>query len=594
MSMDLNGNGNGDVGGEMGAATGVAINGDKDVAEARRAARELFADKLAAGWQPRALDTYRAADGAVLFHRVRFDAPPGSDAEKFIRPIHHDGSGWRVGEPPVPPQGKALFRLPQLLQAHPLQPVYVVEGEKAARAPLRLGLVVTTSGGASSAASADWSPLRGRRVRIWPDHDGAGARYGEEVGALTKVYAASVQMLDLGVLRLPQKGDAHDWERANPGAVVADVEVLPWRPWQPGGVKPPPPDMSIPRLRTICAADIVPQPVRWLWPGRIAIGKLTVIAGDPGLGKSMLSVRLATHVSRGTPWPVDGAPCLLGSVLIVSSEDEGEDTIRPRLDAAGADSSRVEILETVDVPHQGERSLSLQRHMQSVAVFLEEHPDVRLVCLDPICSFLGEVDSHKNADVRALLQPLGKLASKYRVAIVAIAHLNKSGAGGSPAIYRVSGSMAFVAAARAAFMVTKDKADPSRRLVVPIKNNLGPDTGGVAYRIGVGDNGVFRVDWDDQPVTLSADEALSQVNDSEGEADAMDAAGWLRELLSAGSLPVRQIQAEAQNIGIPWRKVQRALKPAGGETVREGFGRDASYIWRLRTALNGANVSRLQ
>jgi len=555
----------------------------------------LFADKLAAGWVPRGLDTYRAADGAVLFHRVRFDAPPGSAAEKFIRPIHNDGACWRIGEPPAPPQGKALFMLPELLRADPLEWVYVVEGEKAARALLKLGLVVTTSGGATSAGGADWSPLRGRRVRIWPDHDAAGARYAGEVAELAAVYEAEVEMLDLSLLKLPEKGDAHEWRLDNPGAGVPDVEILPWRICRLGQMLPAPePDPSIPRLRTICAADIVPRPVRWLWPGRIAIGKLTLIVGDPGLGKSMLGVRLAAHVSNGTPWPVDGAPCPRGSVLIVSSEDEQDDTIRPRLGAAGADVSRVEILETVVEPDGGDAQLCLQRHLHSLSIFLDAHPDVRLVCLDPIGSFLGAVDSHKNADVRALLQPLGKLASKYRVAIMAVAHLNKGGAGAIPAMYRVSGSLAFVAAARAAFLVTKDKADPERRLVLPVKNNLGPDSGGVAYRIVLDENGIGRVEWEDQAVTTSADEALSQVATRESESDSMDAVGWLRELLGSGAMPARQVEAEAKNIGIPWRKVQRAMKRAGVDSVREGFGRDSVYVWRLSKPLLAACASRLQ
>ena len=553
-------------------------NVDGELVEARRAAQELFAEQFKAGWLPKGIDTYRAADGTVLFHRVRFDAPPGSTAQKFIRPIHHDGTRWRVGEPAAPPQGKALYLLPELLKASAAQPVYVVEGEKAARALQRLGLVVTTSGGATSAPGADWSPLRGRRVRIWPDHDAPGQRYATEVADLARLVASSVEILDLTALRLPDKGDAYDWRVANPGASAADVEALPWRP----AVTPTQLAAAarIPRLRTICAADIVPEPVRWLWPGRIAIGNLTLIAGDPGLGKSTLTVRLAAHVTRGTPWPVDGAPCPLASVLMVSAEDNYATTIRPRLDAAGADNSRVEIFDAVEVPDDGDHTLCLQTHQKSIALFLDEHPDVRLIIIDPISSFLGQVDSHKNTDVRGLLHPLGQLASKYRVAIVAVSHLNKGGVGAGSALYRVSGSLAFVAAARASFLVTKDKADPDRRLVLPAKNNLGPDSGGVAYRITLDSNEISRVEWEEQAVTLSADQALSPGSGDDGEFH--DVSTWIREMLSGGPLPARQMQLEAENLGIHWRKAQRAMKAAGVESVREGFGRDARYIWRFK------------
>ncbi|MDB5973469.1 MAG: hypothetical protein JWR07_229 [Nevskia sp.] len=337
------------------------------------------------------------------------------------------------------------------------------------------------------------------------------------------------------------------------------------------------------RLVTVCAQDVKPEPIRWLWPGRIALGKLTLIAGDPGLGKSMLTACMAAHVTCGLAWPVDGSECPRGSVLLVSGEDDPGDTIRPRLDAAGADAGRVHILKSVRVPGEASRMLSLQHDLEAIGLFLEEHPDVRLVTIDPLTAYLGATDSHKNSDVRALLQPLGELAAHYRVAIIAVSHLNKGGdGGGGSALYRVSGSLAFVAAARASFVVTKDKVNPERRLLLPSKNNLGPDASGLAYRIGLADNGAPRVEWEETAVVLSADDALSIVTEDEGYIDTAD---WLRQLLAAGPMPARQVQTEAKHIGIPWRTVQRALKKSGAESVREGFGVDARYVWRLKRRL---------
>ncbi len=495
-----------------------------------------------------------------------------------------------MGEPPAPPGGKPLYRLPEVLRGDPSRPVYVVEGEKAADALHRLGLLVTTSGGAGSAAAADWSPLRERKLRIWPDFDPPGARYGADVAALATIHAASVELLDVAALKLPEKGDAWDWRAANPGATAQDVEALPWRRWQPQGASPqagpaanapsPVPARSR-RLHTVCAVDVEPEAVRWLWPGHIAIGKLTLIAGDPGLGKSMLTADLAARVTRGRPWPVYNEPCPQGGVLLISGEDDPGDTIRPRLDAAEADPSRVHILKCVKETGEPDSMLCLQRDLEALDAFLEEHPDVRLVSIDPLTAYLGETDSHKNSDVRALLQPLSELAARHRVALVAVSHLNKGAGGGASALYRVSGSLAFVAAARASFIVTKDQNDPARRLVLPSKNNLSQDTSGLAYRIGLGLNGAPRVEWEPEAVTMSADQALGP-GQEEGAAE--DVGTWLRELLSGGAMTFKQVEAEASSVGIPLRKLQRAAKRAGVESVREGFGRDSRFYWRIKGA----------
>jgi hypothetical protein len=184
--------------------------------------------------------------------------------------------------------------------------------------------------------------------------------------------------------------------------------------------------------------------------------------------------------------------------------------------------------------------------------------------------------------VRALLQPLGDLASKHRVAIVAVSHLNKGASGGS-ALHRVSGSMAFVAAARASFLITKDRDDPLRRLVLPSKNNLAQDSSGMAYRIGLGINGAPRVEWETEAVRISADEALGPMGgDDDGGGE--DVGSWLRELLAEGPMSTKQVEAEASRLGLGWRKVRRAVRRAGVESVREGFGRDARYIWRIKAA----------
>lgn len=160
----------------------------------------------------------------------------------------------------------------------------------------------------------------------------------------------------------------------------------------------------------------------------------------------------------------------------------------------GADVSRIHILDAVrhidrEAGETDERVPTLA-DTAALGEAISSTGDTRLIVVDPISAYLGQVDSHKNADLRALLAPLAKLAAAYGVAVVAVSHLNKST---SSAIYRTMGSLAFTAAARAVWCVAKDKDDNRRRLLIPVKNNIACDTGGLAYRIA-GEQP--RVEWE--------------------------------------------------------------------------------------------------
>lgn len=338
----------------------------------------------------------------------------------------------------------------------------------------------------------------------------------------------------------------------------------------------------------ITLATVNPQPIQWLWKPHFALGKLSVLAGHPGLGKSLVTMDLAAHVSTGRKW-VDGSPCPRGCVVLVSGEDDPGDTLRPRLDAAGADVSRVHYLRAVH-DAEGERGFTLA-HVPHLAALLARLMDCRLIVIDPVSAYLAGTDSHKNADVRALLAPLAQMAGDFGVAIICVSHLNK---GQGDAIGRVTGSLAFVAAARSAYAVARDKEDPKRRLLLPIKNNLGADVSGVSYRIAEtvveGLGGVPYVTWDVDPVTVSADEALAPA--SGGESTVADATEFLTELLRDGPVPVKEIKTEASAAGITWRTIERAKSDMeiiaerhNGQRRGEGY-----WAWRFKSAsTNTAN-----
>ena len=191
-----------------------------------------------------------------------------------------------------------------------------------------------------------------------------------------------------------------------------------------------------------------------------------MLAGHPGLGKSQLALAIVSIVTTGGRFPVNGARAECGSAVILSAEDDAEDTIRPRLDAVGADLARCRVVGAVhdrdDTGRDHMRGFSVVDDMPRLATALAEIGDAVLVIVDPITAYLGATDSHRNAEVRSALTPLTHLAAEHRVAVLAISHLRKSLEG--EAIPRVSGSLAFVAAARAAYVVTRDPANENRRL----------------------------------------------------------------------------------------------------------------------------------
>lgn len=325
-------------------------------------------------------------------------------------------------------------------------------------------------------------------------------------------------------------------------------------------------------------ADIQAEPVRWLWPGRIALGKLTLVAGDPGFGKSLLTVDLAARVSRGSMWPDQPTSVPLGDTLFLSVEDDPADTIRPRLDAAGADCSRVHILRSVIDEDTTQRTLSFKRDMEALEDALTSLPECRLVIVDPVSAYLDDVDSHKNADVRGLLAPLADLASRLKIAVVLIQHLNKGNAG-TKALYRPMGSLAFIAAARAAYIVVKDKDNPDRRLMLPAKNNIAKDTSGMAYSLVTADNGMPRLVWDAEPVTTPVDEALAGSNVPEERTETDWALLFLRDLLAKGPVDAREAIKQAKQAGVGEKALRRAREQLGIKPTKQGF--DGGWVWAL-------------
>lgn len=286
----------------------------------------------------------------------------------------------------------------------------------------------------------------------------------------------------------------------------------------------------------------------------------------------------------GSPWP-DGSDCDRGSVLIISAEDDPHDTIRPRLDAHFADCTRIHLLSMVRRPSKEGTAQEVLFTLANVAALedaVRALPDLRLIVIDPIGSYIGTVDSHRDEEVRSVLMPVAKIAEKYGPAVLVVAHRRKGT--GDNADDLAMGSRAFTAIARSVWHVSRDPKDHARRLLLAGKQSLGPELDGLAFRI-IGEP-IASVQWEKDPVRMTANEGIAAEQDGNGPGrpptERDQAAQWLRkELSDFQEDKVEELQRAAKEAGIAWRTVQRARADMEVIVERSRWDRHV-YIWRLQ------------
>jgi putative DNA primase/helicase len=338
-------------------------------------------------------------------------------------------------------------------------------------------------------------------------------------------------------------------------------------------------------LAIVRVVDIEGKKVDWLWPGRIARGKLTIFAGMPDVNKSTLTLDLTARVTTGALLPAGEGRVPLGSVIILTAEDDVADTVRPRLEVAGADLARVHVIIAIKAAAgAGPRSFDLSQDIGRLEKAIGEIGDVLLVVIDPISAYMGKpgkLDSYRSTDVRATLAPLQETAARCGVAVIGIDHLNKSG--GAQAMLRVLGSIAFVAAARAVYVIVRDEEDDARRLMLPAKNNLGKIRTGLAFRVieKLAPAPVFdcypAIRWEDEPVHVTADEALANKQDGRKSESAEAAKVLIAEMLAKEPMPQKEIEQRATAQGISPRSLTTAKKALKVKSEKIG----AAWWWSM-------------
>lgn len=330
-------------------------------------------------------------------------------------------------------------------------------------------------------------------------------------------------------------------------------------------------------------ADLHPSPIVWLWKYWLAVGKLHILAGAPGQGKTTIAMTMAATVTTGGHWP-DGRQCDVGNILIWSGEDDAADTLLPRLLAAGADRARCFFIK--GTRRDGEVvPFDPARDLPKLQAAIERVGGIKLLIVDPVVSAVSG-DSHKNTEVRRALQPLVDMAAACGCAVLGITHFSKGGQGTDPA-QRVVGSVAFSAVARVVLVAAKVKGQDGQdtRILARGKSNIGPDDGGFEYHLEqtepIPGIQASRIAWG-QAVAGSARELLTDPEEptdkDDAEASAKDEAQeFLLELLKDGSAPTKYVQAQAKEAGISWITVRRASDTLGVKKQKSNGG----WYWRL-------------
>lgn len=342
------------------------------------------------------------------------------------------------------------------------------------------------------------------------------------------------------------------------------------------------------------ASDIRPEPVHWLWEGRVALGTLALLAGREGIGKSTIAYDLAARITRGRlPGVFKGEP---KSVAVVATEDSWSHTIVPRLMGADADLERV--LRVDVVTSDGlEGSLSLPQDIRALARLLHQE-NVALVLLDPLMSRLGNLDTHKDAEVRQALEPLVALANRSGCAMLGLIHLNKSGS--NDPLSLIMGSRAFAAVARAVLFAMNDE-EAGRRYLGQPKNNLGRvDLPSLEYSI----QSAHVADAEDGPIITGVvswggevDQSIRELMEATGEAAeavtaTAEAAVWLVDYLTTvgGTAASAKIKLEGKAAGHSESALKKARIRKRISTESSGFPR-VTY-WSLPATNQSGQDSR--
>jgi hypothetical protein len=437
------------------------------------------------------------------------------------------------------------------------QTLYVVEGEKDALTLINQGIPATCN--VSGAGPGKWLPqysdqVAGCAVVIIADNDDPGKKHARAIAEALRSTAKSV------ALAVPGYGK--------------DVTDLLTAGYTLDHLLPLEEDEGLP---SVLAAHVRTRQVRWAWPGYIPLGKLTTIEGDPGDGKSTLTIDLVARWTTSVAMPDGAAHGGPYTAIMISAEDDPDDTIVPRLQAASADCHRVHLISAgTDRDRPFNLGLDLEQLEKKIV-----RDNVQIVVLDPLSSFLpDDTDSHSDHKIRRALYPLHLLARRTNVAVIAVRHLSKSA---TKAIYAGNGSIGIIAAARAAFMVGPiPGGDPTDRALASIKANLSAKPAALRYRVEVHPvHGTGHVQWFG-PVDMTAQDVMDGEQAKVKRTAQEDARDYLNQLLDHTFMTWREIVTRGKADGyseITMERVRSAVLMKHVNPIMPGGEQQRGTYW---------------
>jgi hypothetical protein len=336
---------------------------------------------------------------------------------------------------------------------------------------------------------------------------------------------------------------------------------------------------AVAKLNVQKASEIKPETIEWLWDGRIAIGKLTLFLGIPGIGKGLATMDVASRVSMGKPFPEAPNNNPPSDVLIFSSEDAAGDTLVPRLIAVGADLTRISIVETTTTP-DGVKQFSLDTDLPALRAALADNPKLKLIIIDPLLNHLGKLNGNKEQDVRSALTPLGELAKEFKVAILVVTHPNKRS--DVDAIASAGGALAVVGCMRTAWRFMESKDEEGLRYMAPLKSNLANSGMSIAYetvgetiQIDGKDVEIGRIKWGSES-SITLDDLMP--GDKPSKTKKYDkCVTWMVSALEAGPVLQSKMEADYKAMGFgegTVKKVKSDLKVKSTKTA-------GPWVWAL-------------
>ncbi|MDA8103910.1 MAG: AAA family ATPase [Nitrospiraceae bacterium] len=493
---------------------------------------------------------YTNEAGVLLFQVVRYEP-------KTFRQRRPDGkNGWIYNL-----QGVKLvpYNLPGISKA---KSVIIVEGEKDVETLRGMGLVGSCNAQGAGKWRQEYSGyFQGKKIAILPDNDEAGRTHAIQVAQHLKGVTSSLKIVSLP--GLPVKGDVSDWIKTG-GTKDQLIDAIKNAPeWEQGKEETP----GLVRLETV-----TPEKVEWFWYPYIPLGKITLLDGDPGNGKSLFTTDLIARCTNGGHMP-DGTAGVQGGAVLMALEDGLADTIVPRLEVAGGNKSKAVALQGVpDI--LGNLRFPTIADVEQIANACKEIK-AKLVVIDPLMGYLGDANSWKDQDIRRAMAPLVKMAEEQNVAVLVIRHLNKSAA--SQSMYRGGGSIGFIGLARVGLLIAKDPEDENRRILAGIKSNLAPLPASLSYCIE-DHGGIPKIVWGG--ISNHTADALLSVPTSPEEKTAVDEAKeFLLDILELKAVEANEVIREAKKAAISERTLNRAKKLLGIRSEKSQFG--GGWKWTL-------------